>query len=631
MTDGIARVIYGDDGAAGYEEKVGQKTSALSLPVTVASDQSTLPISAASLPLPAGAATESTLAAQSAKLPATLGQKAMAASISVAMASNQSGIDTQARQDVQASVSNDSTANLAAGASFTGTGESTLGVAGIQVNIIADQPILLQLQQSTDNTNWDFSDDQTFLATEGDSRTFQATASYFRVIATNLGPATTTYFRLQVALCPVVEALPRALTLGGHLSLSAQLTGFTPDPTAYINRASHRALLLDTEQNLQIRGRVLTDESSFRDDFADGARYTDLTGTCYFTNGSRVVTGVGTAFLSELNLEHYLRLSSHALNTAGLVGELISDTFFYLDEPYTGATASGTGRSSFWTYTEDAGATITQAGSEILLASGVTSGAKAEANRGGDYLPYSFGFRTRITQRIANQLAHIGLGDDHYATADNQAYVVFAGTDNTKVTLRTSSSASDVEETTVTLPNGLVSSTSIFYQMEITAGNVTLYADDVEIAQHRLHIPGPYSEMYCHASIWNTGIAASTTTLALDTFFLSNFNRLEVANTLRGSPLSTKEQRASSSVGTNISAAVADTALLAANPNRLGAMVYNDSVATLYLKLGVGASPTSYTIALGRYDYYEIPNGFTGRIYGYWSAATGTARVTELT
>lgn len=45
--------------------------------------QATQPVSAASLPLPSGAATEATLSAASAKLPATLGPKAGAASLSV--------------------------------------------------------------------------------------------------------------------------------------------------------------------------------------------------------------------------------------------------------------------------------------------------------------------------------------------------------------------------------------------------------------------------------------------------------------------------------------------------------------------------------------------------------------------
>lgn len=52
----------------------------------------TQPISAASLPLPTGAATEATLSAMSAKLPSTLGQKLMAASLAVVIASDQSAI-----------------------------------------------------------------------------------------------------------------------------------------------------------------------------------------------------------------------------------------------------------------------------------------------------------------------------------------------------------------------------------------------------------------------------------------------------------------------------------------------------------------------------------------------------------
>lgn len=102
----------------------GQALMAASVPVAIASNQSALPISAASLPLPTGAATEATLSAlngkvtacntgsvtvvasalptgaatettlsaMSAKLPATLGQKAMADSLAVVLASDQSAI-----------------------------------------------------------------------------------------------------------------------------------------------------------------------------------------------------------------------------------------------------------------------------------------------------------------------------------------------------------------------------------------------------------------------------------------------------------------------------------------------------------------------------------------------------------
>jgi len=99
---------------------LGQKVMSGSTPVVVASDQSTLPISAASLPLPTGAATSAlqttgntTLSTINTKLPAalvggrfdenvgswlgstapTVGQKTMAASIPVTFASNQSTLN----------------------------------------------------------------------------------------------------------------------------------------------------------------------------------------------------------------------------------------------------------------------------------------------------------------------------------------------------------------------------------------------------------------------------------------------------------------------------------------------------------------------------------------------------------
>jgi hypothetical protein len=76
---------------------VGQKTMAASLPVVVSSDQTALPITAASLPLPTGAATEATLATRLAEATFTsrvntLGQKAMADSTPVVLASDQSSL-----------------------------------------------------------------------------------------------------------------------------------------------------------------------------------------------------------------------------------------------------------------------------------------------------------------------------------------------------------------------------------------------------------------------------------------------------------------------------------------------------------------------------------------------------------
>lgn len=90
---------------------------------------------------------------------------------------------------------------------------------------------------------------------------------------------------------------------------------------------------------------------------------------------------------------------------------------------------------------------------------------------------------------------------------------------------------------------------------------------------------------------------------------------------------------ASTATLSNVSASVTSVTLLAANADRRQAIIYNDSSANLYIKFGTTASTTSFTALLGSGGYYELPANpiYTGRIDGIWDAATGDARVTELT
>lgn len=71
--------------------------------------------------------------------------------------------------------------------------------------------------------------------------------------------------------------------------------------------------------------------------------------------------------------------------------------------------------------------------------------------------------------------------------------------------------------------------------------------------------------------------------------------------------------------------------LLAANSSRVGASVYNDSTAVLYLALGLVASSTAYTTQVPAGGLYELPSGYTGPVAGVWASnSTGAARVTEI-
>ncbi len=82
---------------------------------------------------------------------------------------------------------------------------------------------------------------------------------------------------------------------------------------------------------------------------------------------------------------------------------------------------------------------------------------------------------------------------------------------------------------------------------------------------------------------------------------------------------------------TNIASAISSTTLLAANTNRLGVMIWNDSTAILYVKYGPTASATSCTVKLGADEYFEFPDPiYMGIVTGIWGAANGSARITEV-
>ena len=89
---------------------------------------------------------------------------------------------------------------------------------------------------------------------------------------------------------------------------------------------------------------------------------------------------------------------------------------------------------------------------------------------------------------------------------------------------------------------------------------------------------------------------------------------------------------ASTSAVTSVAGSLANVTLLAANTARLGATIYNDSNARLFVKLGAVASTTSFTVRLNSQDYYEVPFNYVGIIDGIWTpVVSGAARITELT
>lgn len=122
-------------------------------------------------------------------------------------------------QDALALPNNSSTANINSGATWTGTAwDDTLGVNGIQVNIVADQNCTVYVDQSMDGLTSHITDSFKYVASKGgNSWTVQATASHVRVRVTNTSPTNTTSLIVQTVLCPIVDPLPRALAADGCL------------------------------------------------------------------------------------------------------------------------------------------------------------------------------------------------------------------------------------------------------------------------------------------------------------------------------------------------------------------------------------------------------------------------------
>jgi hypothetical protein len=532
-------------------------------------------------------------------------------------------------QDVTYSTNNSSTSNLAAGASFTGTADAVFAMAGVQVFCFSDKVISVSLQQSIDGSNWDANDTWLVYPDRGDGRSVQVVAKYIRVVAENLSPATTTSFRLLTILSPVADLMPRSLTENGTIRMSQQTMSAYPDPKNFTEISNLPALKSDWKGNLNIRGAVLTDESSFREDFTDGDITTSLSGTLTFTDSS-YVAGTSTSFMSEVKVGDYIKLDSDGNSALTIVSDVISDTLLILEEAYNGTPGTGAASAANWYYVSGGGGTISYITSVLQLSSGAVPGGHSTITKAGDYLPFSLFAVVKISGRIANQETYIGFMETAAYLAEKIAAIKFDSTDNTKAKLVTSFNSDDIETTTFTLPNGGITDDYHSYRLEVNNIAVSLWVDNIKVASHQSHILGPYDEVDIACGIANMGVVSGSNTLSVDVLSFNNFNRIDTAITPVGEPLPVSQYKPLQSTATSVSAAVADTQLLAVNTSRTGATVYNDSTAILYLKLGTGASASSFTARLGARDYYETPYGYSGAIHGYWASATGNARITEV-
>lgn len=265
--------------------------------------------------------------------------------------------------------------------------------------------------------------------------------------------------QFMVDSIPVVIASDQSPVDAGVV-LGDQYVPTTPD-----GGTTQTRLLTDPDNQLKVRGDVLTDEGTFRDDFSGAAIGPD------------------------------------------------------------------------WTTQQTGNASLTVASSLVNIVSGTQNGNISRIEYPGDYGPIVLRMQFTVSQRIANQTTDVGFKDD-WLNPNFAAFFRFTGTSNTTIQCITqsSSAAADTQTTNATYPTGFTSASSCDYYIEVQPDQVTFLLNGIQIAQHKLHIPGPYDAVNVHAGITNAA-AVTSTTLAIDYIYLINQNSLQVNNTFDGDAL----------------------------------------------------------------------------------------------
>lgn len=91
-------------------------------------------------------------------------------------------------------------------------------------------------------------------------------------------------------------------------------------------------------------------------------------------------------------------------------------------------------------------------------------------------------------------------------------------------------------------------------------------------------------------------------------------------------------QTAGISVVTRVPSSTTNQILILSNADRKGLLLYNDSTADQFIKLGTVATTTDFTVKLTRHMFYEVATPvYVGQIDVISSSTDGAIQVTELT
>lgn len=289
-------------------------------------------------------------------------------------------------------------------------------------------------------------------------------------------------------------------------------------------------VLVDDDGSLMTRSAVLTDEGSYRINFANTSLAVAI--------GSVTIVGdtvTGTGFLAaDVHSGDYFKLDADGESAWLQIDSIDSDTQLTLRSAYVGGSSGNASRAIMRPVT-GTGGSIAVASGQCTIGGGTTINATTRVVRNVDYGPLVYRARTTISQRIANQTWRVGLSES-FTTADRWfARFKIDGTTATTVICETgrnpttAPSASETESTTVTIPNGLTTATALDYRVELLTERVLFFINDVQVASHTRVIPAQHDDMEGSVTCVNGGSApASNTNAVVDFVTVKNHNKLEI-------------------------------------------------------------------------------------------------------
>lgn len=329
----------------------------------------------------------------------------------------------------------------------------------------------------------------------------------------------------------------RTKLVGSEHSQGALLTGEAVDfwPAYHgSDTTTVRDAGIDPDGALVTRGAVLTDEGTVRVNFANSSLAVSI-GTATFTNGSATVTGTG--FLGQLfaaNVGDYVKLDADAESAWAQIDTIDSDTSLTLVANYGGTGGTGASSRTIVKPATGSGGSIAVASGVATLTAGTTATSVTQIGRLVDYAPLIVQSGVTVSQRIANQDLYVGAWHES-ATPRWYAWFRINGTTNTTVICESgrnpsgAPSASEIESTTVTLPNAGTTAAARRYRVEMLVDKCRFFIDSTLVAEHQRAVPAPHDEMFTGVRIVNGTTPASSTTVTVDYLTAINVNKLTMA------------------------------------------------------------------------------------------------------